>query len=86
MLVKRLAYRYLVMKIFVRAKPKAYTNKVLELSPNTFEIHVTAPPVDGQANRAILELLAEHLHVSKSQIVLKSGLTSRTKLFEINPD
>ena len=71
------------MKIFVRAKPRARVNKVLELSPNSFEVHVTAPPVAGQANTAIIALLADHLHLAKSQISLKSGATSRTKLFEL---
>jgi uncharacterized protein (TIGR00251 family) len=71
------------MKIFVKARPNARANKLIELSPNTFEIHVTAPPVDGKANAALIELLADHFQVAKSQIILKSGGTSRTKLFEI---
>ena len=73
-----------IMKIFVKAKPNARTNKIIELSPNSFEVHVTAPPVAGKANQMIIETLADHFNVPKSEIVLKNGATSRTKLFEIN--
>ncbi|MEK7460821.1 MAG: DUF167 domain-containing protein [Patescibacteria group bacterium] len=71
------------MNIFVKAKPNARVNKLIELSPNTFEIHVTAPPVDGKANSALIEMLAIHFQLPKSQIKLKNGQTSRTKLFQI---
>lgn len=71
------------MNIFVKVKPTARADRLTKLSPNTFAAEVTAPPVDGRANAAVAVLLAEHFGIAKAQIRLKSGATSRTKLFEI---
>lgn len=48
------------------------------------DLRVTAPPVDGAANKACIELIAKHFGIRKSQISLVSGTTSRTKVFEID--
>lgn len=46
-------------------------------------IKLTAPPVEGAANKAAIEFLADELGIKKSQITLLSGHTSRQKTFEI---
>ncbi|MBD1807251.1 DUF167 domain-containing protein [Microcoleus sp. FACHB-SPT15] len=45
-----------------------------------------SPPVDGKANKELIELLAKKFDVSKSQIRIKLGLSSRIKLVEIDTD
>lgn len=52
---------------------------VLEL-----RIYLTASPVQGKANKALVELLAEELGVSKSNIEIRRGETSNKKVIEIN--
>jgi uncharacterized protein (TIGR00251 family) len=47
-------------------------------------VRVTAPPVDGEANAAVVELLARRLHVSRSQVRVARGASSRTKCIEID--
>ncbi len=47
----------------------------------SLKIAVTAPPDQGRANKALVELLAEKLELKKSQIELLSGATSREKRF-----
>ena len=47
------------------------------------KISVTAPPDDGRANAAIVELLAKALKISKSRVQLLSGTTQRQKKFLI---
>ncbi|MGC1392932.1 MAG: DUF167 domain-containing protein [Coleofasciculaceae cyanobacterium] len=47
-------------------------------------IHLKSPPVDGKANKELIELLAKKFDVSKSQIRIKSGLSARNKLVEID--
>ena len=42
-----------------------------------------APPVDGAANEAICELLAEHFHVHKRDVSVVSGATNNKKIVEI---
>ena len=43
-------------------------------------------PVDNKANEELVELLAERFDVSKSKVRIKSGLSSRQKLVEIDAD
>jgi len=44
---------------------------------------VRQPAVDGKANRAVVELLAEYFGVSKTNVQIISGITSRHKRFKI---
>lgn len=47
-------------------------------------VKLTAPPVEGVANKACIELLADALRVRRSQIHLVSGNKSRDKVFEFS--
>lgn len=47
------------------------------------KIRLAAPAVDGKANLALIELLSRVLRVSKSSIKIRSGLTSRRKLVQV---
>lgn len=71
------------MKIFVNAKPNSKENKVTKMDENHFSVRVTAPPVEGKANQAVIELLAEYFHLPKSHVQLLSGQTSKSKVFEV---
>jgi uncharacterized protein (TIGR00251 family) len=50
------------------------------------KVYVTAPPVDGKANKLVIALLSEHFGVSKSQIEMTKGLQSRIKTISIYPN
>jgi uncharacterized protein len=67
----------------VKVQPRSSRNKLGELSGDEWKIWVTAPPVDAAANRAVLELLAEELDLSKSQVQLVRGDTARHKVIRI---
>ena len=69
--------------IAVHLQPNAKSNEVVGFKDNTLSIRITAPPHKGQANRALLELLAQVLAVSKSNLNLVRGYTSRHKLISI---
>lgn len=71
------------MKIVVRAKPGAKENAVEKIGEAEFKVSVTAPPVQGRANLAIVKLLSEYFKVSLSQVHLVSGFSSKQKVFEI---
>ena len=47
------------------------------------KLAVAAPPVDGAANEAAIETLAELLELRRSQVRLIAGVSSRRKRFEI---
>ncbi len=45
---------------------------------------VAQPPVEGKANERLVELLAEHFKVPKSQIKILKGLTGKNKIVKVN--
>ncbi len=49
-----------------------------------FEVSVTAPPVKGLANQAIVKAVAEYFKIAPSRVRIISGFTSRQKVLEIN--
>ena len=63
----------------VRIQPRASKNSITRMEDGSFKIRLTAPPVDGAANEALVALLAGALHVSKSQVEIVSGHTARDK-------
>lgn len=74
---------YVMQKITLRVIPRARQNKI-ELDENgVYRVHITAAPVDGAANVAVIKMLAEHFGVPKSQITIIRGETSRDKIVEI---
>lgn len=68
----------------VRVNPRSSRNQVTGWQEDTVNIKLTAPPVEGAANKAALEFIAERLRLKKSQVSLSSGATSREKIFEID--
>jgi uncharacterized protein YggU (UPF0235/DUF167 family) len=77
-------------KLHVKATPNARTSQVLgweddPIHGRILRIRVAAPPVEGKANAALRTVLADHLGLSKSQVVLEKGDSSRIKTFLI-PD
>ena len=50
---------------------------------DAWKVRVTAPPVDGKANAAVLRLLAETLAVPRARVTLVSGHGGRDKLVEL---
>ncbi len=72
------------MRISVKAKPSARENKVEKIDDVSFIVSVKEPPVQGRANKAIIEELSEYFGVNISMISILSGHTSRNKIIEIN--
>lgn len=67
----------------VRAQPGAKRNGVLGERAGALKIAVTAPPEDGRANAALVEVLRDWLGVKRSQVELVGGHTNRNKSFLI---
>ena len=65
----------------VRAQPGARKSGVMAEQGGSLKVAVTAPPQDGKANKALLEVLRDALGLKRSQIELVSGQTSREKRF-----
>jgi uncharacterized protein (TIGR00251 family) len=76
------------MLIRVKATPNASRNEVIgweeiPLAGKVLRIRITAPPVDGKANKAITLFIAKTLSLPKSSVLLTNGHKSRIKTFQI---
>lgn len=79
-----------VMKLRVRATPNAKHSEIIgwEEDPQVgrvLRVRIAAPPTEGKANAALRDYLAKSHKLSKSQVVLEKGDTSRMKTFTL-PD
>ena len=72
------------MKISVRLTPNVKKDSGVKIDGDIFRVRVAAPAVDGRANQAAIELLAEYFAVRKRDVTLVSGETKRNKIFLIN--
>jgi len=66
----------LMMEVYVKTNSK---EEKLELDENSFILHITASPVKGKANKAIIHFLSKFFHLSKNQISIISGSKSKSK-------
>lgn len=68
----------------IRLTPHSHEDKIKGLrADGALRIAVTAPPVDGKANRALVRLLAERLGVKRSCVEIATGHGSRDKLVQL---
>ena len=67
----------IILKIYVQ--PKASNNAVVGIHDDAIKIRLTAPPIDGEANKMCVKFLAKQLGIPKTSIDIISGQTSRTK-------
>jgi uncharacterized protein (TIGR00251 family) len=63
----------------VRLQPRASRNAIEGVRDGALLVRVAAPPVDGEANEALVRLLAARLNVPKSAVRILSGERGRTK-------
>jgi uncharacterized protein len=71
------------VKVVIIAHPNAKRPRIEEDLFGTLHIYVNAPPLEGKANRAVIEALAQYYTVNKNKVILISGEKSKQKTFEI---
>ena len=71
------------MRIYIKVIPRSSQNKIEKLSEGEYRVHLTAPPVEGKANEALVKLLAEHFGVAKSAIEIVGGKSSSRKMVDV---
>jgi hypothetical protein len=72
----------LLLSIYVQ--PRSHRNAIVGLHGDTVKMRLTAPPVDGKANKAVIAFWAKSLKIPKSAITMKSGLHNRMKKILLN--
>ena len=68
----------------VRLHPRAKKNAITGTLGDALKISLTAPPLEGRANQACIEFLADVLKLPRSSITIAAGQTSRNKLIRIS--
>jgi len=68
----------------VRVTPRATRNEITEIqSDGTVKVRLTAVPVEGDANRALIAFMAEVLGVPPTKLDIVAGLSGRDKLISV---
>ncbi len=65
--------------ILVKVQPNARRNEIVGFGDGTLRVKISAPPVEGKANKALIAFLSEILGVRKSNIGIEKGETSKRK-------
>ena len=67
----------------VRVQPRASGDAIAGVMHGALKVRLTAPPVEGRANEALIDFLSSILKTSKSAVRIRSGEQSRSKRVEI---
>jgi uncharacterized protein (TIGR00251 family) len=70
--------------IQIKVKPNSRASLLVQNEDGTFVAQLKSPPVDGKANEELIALVAKHFGCRKSEVSIKSGGSSRTKLIQIS--
>lgn len=70
-------------RVTVQVQPNAKQNEVLAFEDGILHIKVAAPPVKGKANKELIAFLSQLFDISKSQVRIEKGETSRRKVIAI---
>jgi len=71
------------LSLTVYVQPKASKNRLAGLHNGAMKLCITAPPVDGKANAAVITFMAKLFHLPKASIAILSGHQSRTKRLQL---
>ena len=70
------------MKIEVTVKPGTSQEKIVEVEEGVYTVYLRAKAHDGEANAALIKLLAKHFGVAKTSMRIVRGQSSRVKVIE----
>jgi uncharacterized protein len=68
----------------LRIQPRASKNGIIVMEDGSLKVRLTAPPVDGAANEALIKFLSSTFGIAKSQVEIVSGLTAKNKIVRIS--
>lgn len=71
------------VRLEVKVQPRSSRNQVIGEQDQALKVKLTAPPVEGEANAALVEFLAGYLKLPRKDIKIIKGETSRHKIVEI---
>jgi len=72
-----------VARVAVKLQPRGARDELLGFVDDVLRARVSAPPVDGKANKALCRLIAARVGVAPSRVAVVRGARSREKLVEV---
>ncbi len=69
--------------IRVKVIPRSSRTEILGKEKDVYRVKITAPPVEGKANKGLIKLLSERLGVPRENVEIVSGKTSKLKMIRI---
>ncbi|HEY3133492.1 MAG TPA: DUF167 domain-containing protein [Gemmatimonadaceae bacterium] len=72
-----------VVRLSIRLQPRSSRNEIVGLQGDSLKVRVTAPPVEGMANEALIDFLSGALKISRRNLCIVSGHSSRAKVIEV---
>lgn len=73
-----------VVRIRIRAQPRASRTEVVGQHGDALKVRIAAPPVDGAANTELVRYIAKRAGVAQSRVRILAGDTGRSKIVEID--
>ncbi|MCR4399782.1 MAG: DUF167 domain-containing protein [Syntrophomonadaceae bacterium] len=71
------------IRLRVQVVPRASRNEIVGMVGEALKVRLTAPPVEGEANRALVALLARTAGVAARDVMVVAGAGSRRKVIEV---
>jgi uncharacterized protein (TIGR00251 family) len=71
------------VRFAVHVQPRASRDQVAGVHGNALKVRLSAPPVDGAANAALIALIATQLNVRRANVRIVAGAQSRGKIVEV---
>jgi uncharacterized protein (TIGR00251 family) len=68
----------------VKVHPRARKNAITGTVGDALKLALTAPPIEGKANQAVIEFFADLFEIPRSSVTIASGETSRNKVVRIS--
>ena len=79
----RIDHRDDAVSFAVHVQPRASRSEITGVHGDSMKVRLEAPPVEGAANAALIELLADALGVSRRNVQVVVGQISRSKVVEV---
>ncbi len=70
--------------IRIQVKPGSRQDNITQQTNGEYLVRVKAKPIDGQANKAVIELLSKHFRIAKTRFQIKNGASSHHKTVVID--
>jgi hypothetical protein len=77
------AQRLPAQRFIVHVKPNSSQQCLVQQNDGSWIARIHAPPEDGKANAAVIQLIAKHFHVAKRDVIIARGHNQRCKQIDV---